>query len=727
MTIQGDRPVVVGSEDRLGFTALAQRLAPALVDQASSDGLVIGIEGKWGSGKSSLLNLTVQALETLPAETKPIIVPFQPWLIGDRDALLTSLFADMANAIEAAEKEKGFSKTEQRREARAAAEKIRAFAANAEVLGAALAFVPGTGAVANGLKALGTSAKKLDLKVPLRKRKGEIEDALGLLSRRIIVTIDDVDRLEPIEALELMRLVRSVADFQNVIYVMCFDQQVLAQNIETAAKVKSGAAFLEKIVQVTVSVPTPEAFVLRRWFAAELAEFAALPESGNVSSGSDVGRRLINVIDSEGGRRLRRPRDVGRALNALRLVWPALKDAVDLADLVWLKLVQVSSPDLHRWIESYSTTAASASSWRVSVPDEDKQREFDGLNDILTDEGMTFAEVEGSFRNILPGFQSMHPGQSGVPIFGRVNRQAMQVAIDGRRIASPDHYRLYFALAEPAMAVKEIDFARLVAATSDSIKATALLLMEWMSDVDATVGSRADVVLDRLNNDRKWRLSQAQSETLLSALSNVLDEAIALSPTADFGPSTWSEAERLLRRIRQEFISAAQKMTAKAFGRGQAIAWLTSVLRHETLAHGRVDKKQTTPQRDWMMSEVELNTISRTMCKRYSRMTYADWTSVPRPLSMLFAWFQAGGEDDARTFVLNHIKSDEGLIEILELIIGRQRTSDGEFIMLSKTNIGPFLPYEEVRSRVESISKKKGDAGERARNLAERFKTADSF
>ncbi len=46
-----------GDEDMLGFREVAKRLAISLVDRASEDGFVIGVEGTWGSGKSSLLFL----------------------------------------------------------------------------------------------------------------------------------------------------------------------------------------------------------------------------------------------------------------------------------------------------------------------------------------------------------------------------------------------------------------------------------------------------------------------------------------------------------------------------------------------------------------------------------------------------------------------------------------------------------------------------------------------
>ncbi len=76
------------------FGPVAEHLARAIREQPTKDGLVIGIEGKWGSGKSSLINLTIEALKREPEG--PAVVAFSPWLVGDRNELLRGLFDELA-------------------------------------------------------------------------------------------------------------------------------------------------------------------------------------------------------------------------------------------------------------------------------------------------------------------------------------------------------------------------------------------------------------------------------------------------------------------------------------------------------------------------------------------------------------------------------------------------------------------------------------------------------
>ncbi|PWE53784.1 hypothetical protein DEM27_24735 [Metarhizobium album] len=52
-----DRALESDEQDEFGFAGIAGKLAPSLIAATEGDGMVIGIEGPWGSGKSTMLNL----------------------------------------------------------------------------------------------------------------------------------------------------------------------------------------------------------------------------------------------------------------------------------------------------------------------------------------------------------------------------------------------------------------------------------------------------------------------------------------------------------------------------------------------------------------------------------------------------------------------------------------------------------------------------------------------
>lgn len=96
LPFHGDRPIEAPSEDRLGFTLPAEHVAKAVHEMASPDGFVIGVEGEWGSGKSSFINLVSKTLEKF--ENPPEIIRFLPWLIRSHEGLLKELFTDISKA-----------------------------------------------------------------------------------------------------------------------------------------------------------------------------------------------------------------------------------------------------------------------------------------------------------------------------------------------------------------------------------------------------------------------------------------------------------------------------------------------------------------------------------------------------------------------------------------------------------------------------------------------------
>jgi predicted KAP-like P-loop ATPase len=342
----GDRPITRREDDRLGFSRVADHLAQAILDLPASEGFVFGIEGKWGTGKSTLINL---ARETLKAHVEPPeIIDFAPWLVGQRDELLSALFDELADAavridpvddaVNADEAGDHLRKLKRKEELRKAlGEKLQTFGTVAGMVGkiakvASVASVPGAELVSNLAERSSEAAKQFAGAPSVSKRKAELVAALKQLSRRTVVFVDDLDRLEPRDASEVLRLIRAVADFPNVVYVLSFDPEVLANTLTKSIQIEDGAAYLEKIVQVSFRVPRPEAFDLRRWFSNKVREMFTRELAGEGAMLDE--QRLAQAIDLQGGRYLKTGRDVVRTLNALQLHAVPVRAYIDIADMV---------------------------------------------------------------------------------------------------------------------------------------------------------------------------------------------------------------------------------------------------------------------------------------------------------------------------------------------------------------------------------------------------------
>src|SRR5690606_34713846 len=101
--------------------------------------------------------------------------------------------------------------------------------------------LPGAQAIGGALAASASAADEIfDVGPTPSELKQELAVKIQELNVGFIVIPDDLDRLEPEQAVEVVRLVRSVADFPKVVYLMCYDREVLSEALKTGLKVSDG-------------------------------------------------------------------------------------------------------------------------------------------------------------------------------------------------------------------------------------------------------------------------------------------------------------------------------------------------------------------------------------------------------------------------------------------------------------------------------------------------------
>jgi predicted KAP-like P-loop ATPase len=88
--IMPDYPIENSDEDKLRRTPLAKKVAELIAGFQGKQSFVIGIEGVWGSGKTSFINL---ALNELKDDPNLIFVNFNPWNFSGQNELITYFFS----------------------------------------------------------------------------------------------------------------------------------------------------------------------------------------------------------------------------------------------------------------------------------------------------------------------------------------------------------------------------------------------------------------------------------------------------------------------------------------------------------------------------------------------------------------------------------------------------------------------------------------------------------
>lgn len=268
-----DRAVCSADEDRYGFTYIATQLAVAVRGIGREGSAVIGIEGPWGAGKTSLLNLLRNALDEQRDE-RTFVLTISPWLDGSDTSLVASLLLPVASII-ADEEERRLAPEERAalrqrksltRTARTMMDYTRATARNLAPVASAAAVIPGVPDASGALKAMSESRWLKEKEKTTAEMRTEIAEKIEELDLSFIVLLDDLDRLEPAQAVEVIRLVKSVGDFPRFRYLLCYDKAILSQAISQGLGVPDGNLYLQKIVQISFGLPRPETFVLRREF-----------------------------------------------------------------------------------------------------------------------------------------------------------------------------------------------------------------------------------------------------------------------------------------------------------------------------------------------------------------------------------------------------------------------------------------------------------------------------
>jgi predicted KAP-like P-loop ATPase len=140
------------------------------------------------------------------------------------------------------------------------------------------------------------AAKKLGQQlssVQLEKQRHKLEEILRESGKRVVVTIDDIDRLDRAEIHAMFKLVKLGADFERITYVLAFDDEMVAAALGerfSGGGTEAGRAFLEKIIQVPLHLPPADKLALRKIAMQSVDETL---QSAGVSLSEDEARRFV--------------------------------------------------------------------------------------------------------------------------------------------------------------------------------------------------------------------------------------------------------------------------------------------------------------------------------------------------------------------------------------------------------------------------------------------------
>ncbi|WP_158642865.1 KAP family P-loop NTPase fold protein [Mucilaginibacter ginsenosidivorax] len=300
--------------DLLGYEPYVQSLATRVEQSRPEKAIAIGINGRWGSGKTSFFDLLKRKMVTSPI----IVIDFNPWNSLSPNAIIKDFFDTVQRAT---------------RPYHSQLPKLldtytdKLISLHSE----------GWGKFAKELKSVILPEQSLN------DLYDQINKEIKAIDRKIIIYIDDLDRLDKEEIAEVIRLIRNTASFSNTFFIVAYDRDYVLTAIK-AMNAFNHNHFLEKIFQIEVNLPYFDPAIIQRKLADLLKAYYSEDYHENIEK-EIVGTPSAYPNYFEGW--IETLRDVTRLSNGIKLNLDMLLTEVVFSEFVRLEILRLKYPSVY--------------------------------------------------------------------------------------------------------------------------------------------------------------------------------------------------------------------------------------------------------------------------------------------------------------------------------------------------------------------------------------------
>lgn len=313
-----DEPITVPEQDLLRREKFVDDLYKQIVDLPTglTGSFTFGLYGRWGEGKTSVINLLTDKFENRGNNEDFLVIRFDPWYFQDEKAILTSFYSQIEEAISDRFIFPDFRKV------------LRKYQQ----------------VISTGISLSGFSFGINIVEHSIEKIKQRIETYIARLNKKLLIIIDDIDRLQPEEIISVFKLIRKNANFRDTIFLLSFDPLIVKSYLGQTSAGES--EFLEKIVNKPVPLPAIEKESIERFLFNQIEillkeiniapdEMQKFGEEFSILYKSDIAKLFITL------------RRVKRYVNALYSTLPAIKSEINLIDFFILEVIRVFNDGLY--------------------------------------------------------------------------------------------------------------------------------------------------------------------------------------------------------------------------------------------------------------------------------------------------------------------------------------------------------------------------------------------
>ena len=643
-----DVPLLHLEEDRLDRGRFAEYFAQSIRTIDPQNGFVFALTGPWGSGKTTVLKFTEQLLRDHGGKDKganPVaIIHFNAWWVSGSEKLLQDFFKQFRSGIKRVETTSD-----------AVCHKLSSASKSLAKYAAALEPLPYIGRFAAVVHRLGKlkAARDADLNAARRM----VDEGLKEFDGRIVVFIDDIDRLTPDEIRLIFRIVKAVANFPRTIYVLAFDDVQVSTTLSDKGG-QDGREYIEKIIQLELVLPAPDRPSLLRWFLGDIGGFFSGTPNHLIDETelNNVARHTIFPL-------VNTPRHVVRFLNLLRATYPLVRGEVNAMDFLGVQALRLFTPEMHRFVADNKNALCGESDVIINESDEQsKARTYfqAALESATGFEREKVAVVHGILDKLFPAWSQA---------FGRVSRRS-DLVHRNCRVCDADTFDRYFILGVPPGGLSEAEFAATMAIISD-VQAFEGKLLELTCQVTSNEMSRLDAFIERMAKEQK--LPSENVDPFLEVIYSVGDDLLLKGTDwnvgkqyEDFVYLDW-EISNVVDRILKQFRTSRERVNVleRAFSKATALRAVVRFVIFLSKQHGEYGE-QPLPESTRTVDRVGLADLKLLAVKRI-RKAAAEGGLIGTPaLGLVMHRFSEWASvEEAKSCAERLVIGDDGLCDYL--------------------------------------------------------------
>lgn len=679
-TLSADRPSSDPAQDLYGHAPFAKTLAKAISGYRDSEGIVLALYGPWGSGKSTVLAYVEHELGLLDKDVQPVVVTFNPWWFSGQEHLARAFLGQLQAVLPA--KYAGFKELGNQ-----LSQFSSAIGGAVDIAGAYFGIPLGGKAIEAGAKLLASKPKD----VPALKKA--ISALLLKEKKRVLVIVDDIDRLSPEEVRQLFTVIKALADFPYVTYLLAFDREVASAAISQQTGLP-GERYLEKIIQVPFELPRADRTTLHQALFNRLDKIVAATPAGLFQEG-----HWQNIFTSGLAPLFTVPRDVVRLTNAISATYPAVVGEVNPVDFIALECLRVFLPQV------YDTIRTTAHQFTGHKGPDQHEKEM-AVQFHQTWLGTVPVEFQPHIKDLM---ERLFPRLESV--WGNMHYTGDSMLAWRRELricAGEDIFQAYFRLSLPPGAVSRADVNALLSAATEPATFAAILRSAKVQKLPSGV-SKARALLERIMDFVPGEMQSEHARPVITAMFEVGDEL--LLTTDEGGGFFGSGNETRMARIGYHLLKkvpADQRFELLRQATSQAQALRCSQRLIGTLSEEA--DKAAKGEGDALLTKDAAQALRTAWVQRAEQLAQSsDFIDRPSLGAVLSAWRNWGGEANAKAWAQQAASTDEGLLRLINAFSYEVRTQGmGDYAVHTYRKVKPatvenYFPAEAAAERVRGL------------------------